>query len=100
MEHAIGESFFGGGSEAQLLNFAARKFQSLGPLLRAWQQAGLPAEEVYPFVWMRHGFVARLIADRQRLLRELARENQPAIYQTVRRCATRSVACTARVGDG
>ncbi|MHB8969224.1 MAG: CHAT domain-containing tetratricopeptide repeat protein [Pirellulaceae bacterium] len=81
MEHAIGESFFGGGSEAQLLNFAARKFQSLGPLLRAWQQSGLPAEEVYPFVWMRHGLVARLIADRQRLLRELALTNPPAIYQ-------------------
>ena len=80
MEHAIGESFFGSGSEAQVLNFAARRFQSLGPLLRAWQQTGLPAEEVYPFVWRRHGLVARIIADRHRQMRTLARKNQPAVY--------------------
>ncbi|MHB8863167.1 MAG: CHAT domain-containing tetratricopeptide repeat protein [Pirellulaceae bacterium] len=80
MEHAIGESFFGGGSEAQLLNFAARKFQSLGPLLRAWHETGRPAEEAYVFVWVRHGLVARVIGERQHVLRELARENSPAIY--------------------
>ena len=81
MEHAIGESFFGGGSEALLLNLAARKFQSLGPLIQAWRNTGLPADEVYQYVWMRHGFVPRLIADRQRALRELARNVEPATYQ-------------------
>lgn len=81
MEHAIGEAFFGGGSEAQLLNLAARKFQSLGPLLEAWRQTQLPAEDVYQYVWMRHGFVPRLIADRQRALRALARDSEPARYE-------------------
>ncbi len=81
MEHAIGEAFFGGGSEAQLLNLAARRFQSLGPLLEAWRQTQLPAEDVYQYVWMRHGFVPRLIADRQRALRALARDSEPASYE-------------------
>ena len=82
MEHAIGESFFSGGSEAQLLNLAARRFQSLGPLIEAWDQSGLPPDEVYPYVWRRHGFVPRVIADRQRALRELARVTAPDTYET------------------
>ena len=100
MEHAIGESFFGSGSEAQVLNFAVRRFQSLGPLLRAWQQTGLPAEEVYPFVWMRHGLVARIIADRQRQMRALAARKPTRRLPEVRRGTTGSLACFARVGGG
>ncbi len=81
MEHAIGGSFFGGSSEAQLLNLAARKLQSLGPLVQASIQARVPAEQVYPHAWMRHGFVLQLIADRQRALRDLARDTAPDAYE-------------------
>ncbi len=48
---------------------------------RRGKQAGIPSDEVYQYVWMRHGFVPRLIADRQRALRTLARETEPAIYE-------------------
>ncbi len=74
IEHSIAESFSGGASEAQLLNLAARRFQSLGPLLRAWEQSGRPVADAYAYVWNRHGLVPRLIAQRQRSLHQWARE--------------------------
>ena len=77
MEQAIAESFFGGGSEAQLLNLAARKFQTLDALLSAWRRTSLPAEEIYPFVWLRHGFVPRLMGRRQKALKEVALQADP-----------------------
>ena len=80
IEHALGETFAGGTSDAQLLNLAASKFQSLGPLLESWAELDRPAEDVYPHVWLRHGFVARVSADRQRELRELARDTTPELY--------------------
>lgn len=80
IEHTLAATFAGGTSEAQLLNLAAKKFQSLGPLLESWAQLNRPAEDVYAHVWLRHGFVARVTADRQRELRDLARDTTPELY--------------------
>ncbi|MFO7901277.1 MAG: CHAT domain-containing tetratricopeptide repeat protein [Pirellulaceae bacterium] len=68
MEQAVAESFVGGGSEALLLNLAARKFNSLDFLLNTWCHTTRPAEDVYQYVWRRRGFVPRLIATRRRAL--------------------------------
>jgi CHAT domain-containing protein len=81
IEHALGEAFAGGTSEAQLLNLAAKKFQSLGPLLESWAQLNRPAEDVYSHVWLRHGFVARVTTDRQCELRDLARNSTSELYE-------------------
>ncbi|MFW6170454.1 MAG: CHAT domain-containing tetratricopeptide repeat protein, partial [Planctomycetota bacterium] len=68
MEQAVAESFVGGGSEALLLNLAARKFQSLDFLLNTWSHTTRPAADAYQYVWRRRGFVPRLIAARRRAL--------------------------------
>jgi CHAT domain-containing protein len=81
IEHALGETFAGGTSEAQLLNLAAKKFQSLGPLLESWAQVDQPAENVYVHVWLRHGFVARVTTDRQRELRDMVRNSTSELYE-------------------
>jgi len=72
MEQALAETFVGGGSEALLLNLAARRFTSLDGLLDAWCRSGLRASEVYPYVWRRRGFVQRVIGHRQSMLRAAA----------------------------
>lgn len=98
MEQAVAESFFGGGSEALLLNLAARKFQSLDCLLDASLEMKRPAADVYGHVWRRRGFVPRLIAERHRLLRQLAQvqgRDELDEYLRVRRDASRALLISA-----
>ncbi len=98
MEHAIAESFFGGGSEATLLNLAAHRFQSFDYLLDAWRHTDRPASEAYQYVWLRRGFVPRLIAQRNRVLRRLANEGAVAgleQYLEVRRDLSRTLLVSA-----
>ena len=82
MEHAIADSFFAGSSEALLLNLAARRFRSLDYLLHSWQQANRPASEAYQYVWLRRGFVPRIVARRNRAYRVLANDGQLEQFDT------------------
>lgn len=81
IEHALARSFFGGGSEAQLLNLAERKLRSLDALLTAWVASDSPADDIYTYVWQRRGFVTRLIGDRHRALRELSAAGESPAYR-------------------
>ncbi len=98
MEQAVAETFVGGGSEALLLNLAARKFQSLDGVIDAWCHTNRPAAEAYEHVWQRRGFVPRLIARRHRALRETVEAGDIAnrdAYLKVRRDLSRALLVSA-----
>ncbi|MBM4092594.1 MAG: CHAT domain-containing protein [Planctomycetes bacterium] len=80
MDYEVVASFFGSGSEAELLNLVARRFQSLDLVLNAWRHTDVPATDVYPFVWMRRGLVPRLFACRQRAIQESLENADSAEY--------------------
>jgi CHAT domain-containing protein len=94
MDYEVVASFFGGGSEAELLNLVARRFQSLDLVLNAWRHTDVPATDVYPYVWMRRGLVPRLFACRHQAIQgslENAGSAEYTRYVALRRELSRSL---------
>ncbi len=61
MECESAEQFAQSASEAQILNYVAKRLKATDLLMSSWQQTDLPPSDVYAIIWRRRGLATRLI---------------------------------------
>ena len=104
MECELARHFAGGASEAQILNYVAKRVKATDLLMSSWQHAQLPPRLVYNEIWQQRSLATKLIAQLHQRLRsaqEITASKTYRDYLDVRRSlvASLTVSSTAESGQ-